>query len=206
MKIQIRLGLHEIKNSDAVIKGDLYAKGVDNNPYFPGADIIAQGDVVKTCSDKLKGALDEPKSSTKSSSINIARTKWDKEVSTLTTMEELVVNNADATDEEKIKMVQSANREVVEHPVRQKYQFTAKRGANSGEIDFTAVTKDAVAHLYTYCTDLETFKDKADPCCSAGAKTTASGVPIGKELAFFHKAIFAKKKMDWEGPIFLTPL
>jgi hypothetical protein len=206
MTIEIKLGFHEISNAEAVINGDLYAQGVDGNPYFTGADIIAKGEAVKTASENLKNALDRPKSITKSSGIKIARAKWEKEVSALTKMQELVINSADAIDEEKIKMARSANREVVEHPVRQKYDFTAKRGDNSGEVKFTAATKDAVAHLYTWCTDLETFIDKADPWVSSGAKTIASGVPIGKELAFFHKAIFTKKRMDWEGPIFLTVL
>jgi hypothetical protein len=206
MKINIKLGFEEIKNSDAVIKGYSYASGVDSNPYFTMAEILAQGPIVKTASDKLKEALEKPKSSTRSDDINVARELWEKEVTYLTQLEEIVVRNASVTDEEKIKMVHSANREVADHAVRQKYDFTVNRGPNSGEVVFTAVTKDAVAHMFTWTKDLVNFTNKADPWESAAAKTTATVVPVGDELAFFHKAIFYKKRMDWEGPIFLTPL
>jgi hypothetical protein len=206
MKIQIKLGFRKIKNADAVIKGDLYAAGVDDNPFFPEANVIAQGLVVKSASANLKNALEKPKSLTRSSEIKVARRKWELEVTKLTKLQEIIVNSADVADDVKKEMVQSANREVVEHPIHQKYDFSAKRGTNSGEVIFTAVTKDAVSHLYTWTDDLKNFTNKADPWVSAGAKTTATGVPTGNELAFFHKAIFARKRMDWEGPIFLTVL
>ena len=206
MKIQIKLGFRKLKNADAVIKGDLYADGVDDNPFFPETAVIAQGLVVKSSSENLKNALEKPISLTRSSGIKAARSKWELEVTKLTKLQEIVVNSADVADDVKIQMVQSTNREVIEHPVHQKYDFTAKRGPNSGEVIFTAVTKDAVSHLYTWTDDLVNFTNKVDPWTSAGAKTTATGLPIGNELAFFHKAIFAKKRMDWEGPIFLKVL
>jgi hypothetical protein len=206
MKIQIKLGFDDLSNTDAVTQGYLYAEGVDGNPYFPGENIVAQGPIVKTKTDKLQEALAKPKSPTRTPAINAARAEWETEVTSLTKMQEIVVNSADVADDVKIEMVKSANREVVVHPVRQKYDFTAKRGANTSEVVFTAVTKDAVAHLYTWTSDLVNFTNKADPWVSASAKTTATGVPVGNELAFFHKAIFAKKRMDWEGPIFLKVL
>ena len=203
-KIQIKQGIVDLKNSDAVIAADLFAEGVVDNDYFTDAGVVAQGVKVKTAADKLKGALDAPKSATKSSTIASKRADLEKEVFILTNLEENVVNAANVSDDVKIDMVKSANREVVVHPVRQKYNFTAKAGSNNGEVDFTAETKDAVAHLYTWTQDLENFTNKADPLCSAGAKKTAKGLPLEIELAFFHKAIFARKEMDWEGPIYLT--
>ena len=179
---------------------------VADNDYFPQEDVKEQGGVVQTATEDLQKALALPKSSSRTSAIKAARAKWEKEVTTLTNLEENVVNAANVSDEVKVVMVQSANREVVEHPVRQKYDYTVKRGPNSGEVVFTAVTKDAVAHLYTWSSDLVNFTNKADPWESASAKTKTSGLPVGNELAFFHKAIFAKKRMDWEGPILLKVL
>ena len=206
MKIQILLGFEKTTNPNAVIKGELYADGVADNAFFPEDAVKEQGLVVKSKTDKLKEALAKPKSPTRTPAINAARAEWETEVTTLTNLEENVVNNANVADDVKIEMVQSANREVVVRPVHQKYDYTVKRGPNSSEVVFTAVTKDAVAHLYTWTSDLENFTNKADPWVSASAKTTATGVPVGNELAFFHKAIFAKKRMDWEGPIFLKVL
>ena len=206
MKIQIKLGFDDLSNSEAVVQGYLYASGVDSNPFFPETNIIAQGVVVKGKTDKLEEALAKPKSSTRTPAINAARAEWETEVTALTKMQEIAVNAADVADDVKIEMVQSANREVIEHTPRQKYTFSVKRGTNSGTAVFTAETKDAVAHLFTWTEDLVNFANKADPWESASAKTTATGVPVNKDLAFFHKAIFAKKRMDWEGPIFLKLL
>jgi hypothetical protein len=206
MKIQIKLGFNDISNSNAVINGKLYADGVADNAFFPQEAVKDQGTVVLTATGNLKTALEQPKSPTRTSGINAARAAWEKEVTTLTNLEENVVNGANVADDVKIQMVQSANREVVGHTPRQKYDFTVNRGPNSGEVVFTAETKDAVAHLYTWTSDTVHFANKADPWESAGAKTTATGVPVDDELAFFHKAIFHTKRMDWEGPIFLTPL
>lgn len=206
MKVQIKLGFKEITNSEAVIQGTLFASGVVNNTFFPELNVIAQGIVVQTATDTLQTALGQPKSSTRTSGINAARVVWETEVTSLSKMQEIVVNSADVADDVKIQMVQSANRAVVVYGVHQKYGFTATRGDNSGEVVFTAETIDAVAHLFTWSSDLENYTNKADPWTSAGAKTTATGVPVDDELAFFHKAIFAGKKMDWEGPIFLKVL
>jgi hypothetical protein len=205
MEAQIKLGFEEITNEDATIKGILYADGTVGNPYFTGAELIAQGVLVRNDTVDLGKALQKPISPTRASNIQIARNTWEKDVRLLTQMQQIVVSAADVSDEEKIKMIKSANREVVQHTNRQKFTFTAKRGPNSGEVVFTAETSDAVAHLFTYTTDLISFKSKADPWESASAKTTATGIPKG-ELAFFHKGIFTKKRMDWEGPVFLTVL
>jgi hypothetical protein len=206
MKIQIKLGFRNLSNQKAVIQGNLYADGVAENPYFNYPNIKAKGQAIVLASDNLRTALSMPRSTTRTQDIKVARIKWESEVTELTRLQEIVVNNADVSDEKKIEMVKSGNREVVEHPIRQKYNFTVKRGKNSGEVVFTAETKNAVAHLYTWTDDHINYTNKADPETSTSAKKTAKGLPVGKELAFFHKGIFRKKSMDWEGPIFLTVL
>jgi hypothetical protein len=197
MEIKIKKGFRGLKNSDAIVKGYQYADGVANNSFFPDQEIIDKGDDVRTASDDLKTALAQPVSSIRSNGIEVARKAWEKEVSALTNLEQMVVNDADVTDDEKINMVKSANREVARRGHGQKLKFTAKRGSRSGDVDFTAEVEDAVAHLYTWTDDLAEFTGKADPWVSASAKTTAEGVPTGNELAFFHKAVYTKKK--WIG-------
>jgi hypothetical protein len=149
--------------------------------------------------------MQKPLSPTRASSILVARNTWNKEVRLLTQMERIVFSAADVTDAEKEKMIKSANREVAQIGVRQKFTSTAKRGPNANEFIFTAESLDAVAHIYTWTPDLVPFTGKADPWESAGAKTTDLVVPKG-DLAFFQKGIFQKKRIDWEGPIFLTVL
>lgn len=205
MEAQIKLGFEEISNDEALTQGIHYYEGTVNNAYFTSAEIIAQGQKVKTVTGDLGTEMGKPLSPTRASSILIARNVWNKEVRLLTQMEQLVVTAAAVSDDEKVKMIKSANREVIQKTVHQKFAFAANRGANSKEVVFTAETSDAVAHLYTWTPDLVHFTGKADPWESAGAKTTATGVPLGA-LAFFHKGIFTKKRMDWEGPIFLTVL
>ena len=205
MKFRIKLGFEEITDPEAVIQGNLYADGIDGNAYFPEQPIIDKAAEVGVASENLKKALELPKTSTKTTAVKVARDKWELEVTALTKLEENAVNAADVSDDEKLLMVESANREMVGHTARKKYTFDVERGENSGEVIFTGDTKDAVAHMYTWSADLENFTNKADPWESASAKTTATGVPLGK-LAFFHKSIFRTKRMDWEGPLFLDVL
>ena len=202
--IQIKLGFNKIDNANAVTKGGQYAEGVVDNVYFTDQEINDKGADVFTASDDLKKALQQPKSSTRSSGIVVARIDWETEVRALTKLQQKVINDAEVSDEVKVEMIKSANREVAKQGANHKYKFTGKRGKNSGEVEFTAVNDEAVAHLFTWTDDLENFTNKADPWTSTGAKTTAEGVPVEKRLALFHKGIYAKKRMDWEGPIFLT--
>ena len=205
MKFNVRLGFGVINNENAVIIGNRYAAGIDDNAYFQGVDIQAQGVKVGVSSGKLLTALEKPKSPTRTSDIAAARVVWETDVTALTGMVELVVLNTIASDEAKIAMIQSANMEVVGHGGGRTHTFTANRGDNSGEVKFDAEGDEAVAHLYTWSADLENFTNKADPWESSGAKTTATGVPKAR-LAFFHKGIYTKKRVDWQGPIFLTVL
>jgi len=205
MKFKVRLGYGNIDNPNAVIIGYRYAAGIDNNAYFPGEDIQDQGAKVGVSSGKLKTALEKPKSPTRTSGIADARVVWETDVTSLANMVELVVLNTIASDEVKIAMIQSANMEVVGYAGGSKHTFSVKRGDNSGEVVLDAEGDEAVAHLYTWSADLENFTNKADPWESSGAKTTAIGVPKAR-LAFFHKGIYTKKRVDWQGPIFLTVL
>ena len=205
MKFKVRLGFRFLTNANAAIVGVRYAEGVEGNPFYPGVDIQAQAAKVGVSSGKLLTALEKPKSPNRTSNIAAARVVWETDVTALTSMVELVVLNTTASDEAKIAMIQSANMEVVGHGGGTTHTFTANRGDNSGEVKFDAEGDEAVAHLYTWSADLENFANKADPWESSGAKTTAIGVPKAR-LAFFHKGIYTKKRVDWQGPIFLTVL
>ncbi|MEI8202966.1 MAG: hypothetical protein WCH34_08140 [Bacteroidota bacterium] len=206
MSVRIKLELNKTNNEKAVIKGGLFADGVTNNSNFTEQQIIDQGVKVRVSSGKLKTALEKPKGPTRTDAVKVARAVWDNDVNVLARMEEISVNSLDCSDDEKAEKIHSANMEVVGYTFPKKHTFTAERGANSGEVDFDAEGSDAVAHLYTWTTDLVNYTNKADPWDSSGAKTTAIKVPLGR-LAFFHKGIFRKqRRMDWEGPILLTVL
>ena len=205
MKFKVRLGFRFLTNANAVIEGNRFAAGVIDNPLYPGEDIQDQAAKVGVSSGKLKTALEKPKSATRTSDIAAARVVWETDMAALANMVELVVWAATGSDAAKIAMIQSTNMEIVGHGGGTKHTFSANRGDNSGEVKFDAEGDEAVAHLYTWSADLENFANKADPWTSSGAKTTATGVPKAR-LAFFHKGIYTKKRVDWQGPIFLTVL
>ncbi len=205
MGVRVKLGFKNITNSQAVIKGGTYADGVTNNQNFTEQQIIDAGAKVRVTSGKLKTALEMPNGPTRADAIKLARVAWENDVSILAGLEEVSVNSTDDSNDEKAEKIHSANMEVVGYTFPKKHTFSAKRGANSGEVDFDAEGNGAVAHLYSWTADLVNFTNKADPWDSSGAKTTATKLPLGK-FAFFHKGIFAGKRMDWEGPIFLTVL
>jgi len=205
MKLKIKLGFDHITDANAVIEGNRFATGVIDNPLYPGEDIQDQAAKLGVSSGKLLTALEKPKSPTRTSEIAAARLVWETDMAALANMVELVVWAATGSDESKIAMIQSTNMDVVGHGGGTTHTFSVKRGDNSGEVVFDAEGDEAVAHLYTWSADLENFTNKADPWESSGAKTTATGVPKAR-LAFFHKGIYTKKRVDWQGPIFLTVL
>ncbi len=204
MAVKIKNGFDQISNENAVTKGGQYKAGTVNNAHLTSVDIIAKGVIVGDKTDDLETSLQAPISSSRSSNIVVSRMDWETAVRKLTNAQQTVLDNAVVSDEEKIAWILSANREVAGHGGNIKYTFAVQQGPNSGEVEVTAEVADAVAHLVTWTEDLVDFTKKADPWTSTSAKTTVPHVPTGVRLAFFHKGIYATKRMDWEGPIYLT--
>ena len=89
------------------------------------------------------------------------------------------------------------------HP--QRHKFTVKNIIPFGTVH-TSAEGLANANEWDWTLDTVNFLNRVheDSTTTADTDIVIPNAKKGIEVAFFHKAIIAKKKTKWEGPIFLT--
>ncbi len=203
MKIQIALNLSSTNNAQILIDGDHYMTCMTGNLHFAAADIVAQVTATKTSLTNLRTAINAAISDNKTDSIKIARDVLDRNLSKLASKVEDVANDPITVEANRIETVHSAGMNLKGQHSPQKHQFTVSNGNISGSVLLTA-TGGSNAHEWQYTADITGFTNKQSADTTTTAKTEIENLKKATEYAFFHKAIVAGEKSDWEGPLFLV--
>jgi hypothetical protein len=203
MKVQVALNLQGSNNAQVLVDADNYVTNMTNNPNFSAPEIVAQVAVTKTSSASLRTVMAAPTSDTKTDDIRIARDVLDRNVTKLARQVEDVANDPSTPDANRVDIVHSAGMNVKSQVRPQRHKFTASNADVSGTVILTA-QGGANAHEWQYTNDLTNFTGKIAATSTTTAHTEVSGLKKATEYAFFHKAIIAGVKTDWEGPVFLT--
>ncbi len=202
MKIQINLGLSLKTNSEILVDGGQYVTCMNLNPYFLAAAIVAQVATTKAAIIAFHAVLNAPTSDTKTDDIKVARDVAEREITALALMVQTVANDASLPDIQRPVIVASAGMQDKVKTPRGKQKFTAHNTVISGTTHLTAQGK-ADANDWAYSLDTVGFTNRVVVDTTTAAHTDIPGLPVGTEVAFFHKAVIAGVTTAWEGPIFL---
>lgn len=203
MKVQVVLNLRDSSNAQVLIDADHYTTDMTGNLNFTATDITTQVTATKTAVTNLRAAINAATSDTKTDNIKIARDVLDRNLTKLASKVEDVANDPSTADTNRVNIVHSAGMNVKDQVHPQKRVFSASNGEISGEVDLMA-QGGAKAHEWQYTTDLANFTNRVAAATTTKASTEITGLKKGAEYAFFHKAIVADTKTDWEGPVFLV--
>jgi len=202
MKVQISLNLGSRSNAQILVDAEGYVNSMTDNADFAAPDIATQVGNTKTAVTKLRTTINAPTSDNKTDLVNAARDVLDRELTILKSKVEAVANNPSIPDANRLSIVHSAgmSEKTQSHP--QKRVFTVSNTDISGTVLLFA-TGGAKAHEWQYTPDITTLKNRIASVTTTVAHTEISNLVKGTEYAFFHKAIIADEKTDWEGPIYL---
>jgi len=203
MKVQIALNLKGSSNAQILVDADHYTTDMTGNAHFAAAEIVAQVAATKTAITNLRTAINAPTSDTKTDDIKIAREALERNLTKLANKVSDVANDLTTPDANRIDIVHSAGMNAKGHAHPQKHKFTAINTEISGTVHLTA-QGGANANDWQYTPDIINLSARIAAETTTTAHTDIPNLKKGTEYAFFHKAIIAGVKTDWEGPVFLT--
>ncbi|MDP4207918.1 MAG: hypothetical protein Q8928_03785 [Bacteroidota bacterium] len=202
MRVSIVTNLRQKNNAEVIVLAGGYISNMTNNPKFGSNELINQVGTVQAKSNELSGLMNRTLYEGKSTDVAIARDNLDREITILCNMVEAVANSSSTPDGERISIVHSAGMDIKTQGVRSKRVFSVSNGDLSGMVKLLA-EGGAQAHEWQYTADVDKFTNRVAAITTTKSSTEISGLGKG-DYAFFHKAIFSDKVVDWEGPIVHT--
>ena len=206
-KVVVKLNLAHKSNAVVLVDSDNSTGAMTGSSRFGAAEIVAQVAATKTATTALRTAMNAPTSDTKTDDVRVARGVLDFNFTKLGHQVEGVANDPSLPEEERVAVVHSAQIDEKDHAHPQKHKFTVKNILPFGTAHVTA-EGEANAHEWNWTLDVVNFQNQVHEESTTAANTDIfiTDAKKGLEVAFFHKAIIAKKQTKWEGPIFLTLL
>ena len=202
MIVKIVLNLHTKSNAEIIASAGRIIANMTDNPSFTADEIKKQMAIVETQLKKLSTTMSKPVYESKTADTAVIRHFLIRELTILANKVEAIANSSSTPDGERISTVHSAGMEVKSPSIRPKRVFMAVNGPISGSVKLVA-EGGAKANEWQYTTDVVNHTNRVAIQSTTRASTEITGLEKGT-YAFFHKAIYPGKMMDWEGPFILT--
>jgi tRNA/tmRNA/rRNA uracil-C5-methylase (TrmA/RlmC/RlmD family) len=130
------------------------------------------------------------------------RKQLENTLSLLITQAELLINDADLTDEEREAVAINAGFTLRKHSKRQKQQFGLKHAPGPGEIIVT-MAGGKRAYEVQYTEDVVNFTNK-EVVVSTASVTRLKGLKSGTRYAVFHRTHNRNENSAMVGPLFIV--
>jgi hypothetical protein len=202
MRIQIVLGQQDNSHAEALIDGDHYVTCCTGNPYFAAADFLTQLTIVKNNITGMRTAINMPNSDTKTGMVNSARDTMDRSILKMANKVSDIANDPAVLDINRIIIVNSAGMNAKDYPPHARHIFTVKQGL-AGVAMLTA-QGGSDANEWQYTSDIINYTGRIAVDTTTVAHTQIPN--LKGPYVFFHKAIIAGTKTDWEPPFLFTVL
>lgn len=200
MIIQIVLNLSKLSNAQLLVDGDHYATSIESSPYFKDEPMVDDTKNLKSSIIAFRSELNAPLSETKKDRLLNARDALERTIKIIKADVEIRANAPGLTDAERLTIAHSAGMTVKSQHYPQSRVFKVMTGKISGSVKLVAQGR-VVAHEWQYTSDTINFKNCIPLPTTTIAKTEVNGLIPKTEYAFFHKAVVAYERTEWEKPI-----
>jgi hypothetical protein len=202
MNVTVVLGVSKKNDSAIIVIANGIVAKMTNNPYFTLATDLAKIAKVKTASLNLQNALESGDLTNKKSIIKQAKHDLHRNLKSLRNLVEDTANDSSISDDLRVIIVESTGMSVKIHSHPVSKVFIAIHGDVKGSI-LLVVPSGANSNEFQYTGDVVGFTNRITVDSTTMSHIMLYGLPLGP-MAFFHKAVFPRKKTDWEGPIIIT--
>lgn len=151
---------------------------------------------------KLEAATDTKSHQSRSLEVNAVRAPLEKDLALLIDQVELLINDANLTDEERALLAVEAGFTLRKHTKRSRQKFEVTNGKADGEIMITMEGRQK-AYEVLYTDDLVNFSNK-QMITSAVSTVTITGLKSSAKYAVFYRAHGPKADKVVHGPLFVT--
>jgi hypothetical protein len=196
------LSLNTKLNNSELIRFTHFIISCMVNPIFNHPLIQKLLASVKELVAKMEAAVDAAPHLAQAADVEAVRKQLEDTLALLITQTEVVINDTDLTDEERVALAQGAGFTLRQYGKRTKQRFMVENGATAGEIIVTMEgNKKAYEVLYT--DDVVNFNNK-QTVVSAVSVATINGLKIDTKYAVFYRAHGPNTEKVVEGPLFIT--
>jgi hypothetical protein len=172
------------------------------NPLFNHPTVQKLLATCKELLTKLEAVVDTPPHQSQSLEIDALRTPLEENLALLIDQVELLINDADLTDEERALLASESGFTLRQQSKRPKQQFQVENGEAAGEVIVTMEGQKKVYEVL-YTDDLVNFSNK-QTMVSGVSVVTLSGLKSTTKYAVFYRTHGPKAEKVMHGPLFVT--
>jgi hypothetical protein len=172
------------------------------NPLFNHPVVQKLLASIKESLAKLEATANATSYHSQSLEISAIRTPLEKDMALLIDQVELLINDADLTDEERALLAVEAGFTLRQHGKRTKQKFEVTNGKAAGEI-MVVMEGRKKAYEVMYTDDLVNYSNK-QTVVSAVSVATISGLKSSTKYAVFYRAHGPKAENVMYGPLFVS--